>query len=87
KEKIEVLFSRHKIQELLGERIEKFKERNREKVKSIDTRDGYKIILHDNSWIHIRPSNTEPIIRLITESTDEERARQLAEDFKIILQD
>lgn len=32
-----------------------------------DTQDGIKII-YDNSWIHIRASNTEPIIRLFIEA-------------------
>jgi phosphomannomutase len=35
----------------------------------IDTRDGLKIYLDNRSWVHIRPSNTEPIIRIYTEAT------------------
>ena len=42
-----------------------------------DTRDGLKILLA-GEWIHLRKSNTEPVIRIYTESTSEERADQLA---------
>jgi len=41
---------------------------------SIDVRDGVRIDLPDG-WVHVRASNTEPIIRIFAESTD----RQLAE--------
>ncbi len=41
----------------------------------INTDDGLKIDLPD-SWVHLRKSNTEPIIRIIAEAP----ARQAAED-------
>ncbi len=41
-----------------------------------DTRDGIKIILR-NSWVHVRESNTEPVIRVIAEAPDESKAREL----------
>ena len=37
----------------------------------IDFKDG---------WVHLRKSNTEPIIRIYSESKDEAAANQLAED-------
>jgi len=43
--------------------------------------DGVKIDF-DKEWVHLRKSNTEPIIRIYTESTSQEAADQLA--FKII---
>ncbi len=54
------------------------------KVKSyyenceILTDDGLKIVLK-NEWIHLRKSNTEPIIRIYSESTGIEKANKLAE--------
>jgi phosphomannomutase len=42
----------------------------------INTDDGLKIDLPD-SWIHLRLSNTEPIIRIIAEAPDREQADQL----------
>ena len=38
--------------------------------------EGIKVILPD-AWIHIRPSNTEPIIRLIAEAKSKEKAEEL----------
>ena len=34
----------------------------------------------DDGWVHIRKSNTEPIIRVITEASHLERAKSLSED-------
>ncbi len=42
----------------------------------IDTQDGIKVILPD-SWVHVRESNTEPVIRVIAEAPDEQQARAL----------
>ncbi len=39
--------------------------------------DGLKIEFEDE-WVHLRPSNTEPIIRVYAESTTEEKAKALA---------
>lgn len=41
-----------------------------------DTQDGVKILLPE-AWVHVRPSNTEPIIRIFIEATTEEAAREL----------
>jgi phosphomannomutase len=43
----------------------------------IDDRDGIRIDL-DREWVHLRKSNTEPIIRVISESTTPEKAEALA---------
>jgi phosphomannomutase len=43
-----------------------------------DLTDGIKVSLPDG-WIHARASNTESMIRVISESADEPRARQLLE--------
>ena len=45
--------------------------------------DGVKIEF-EKEWVHLRKSNTEPIIRIYSESKDEESANQLAE--KIIFE-
>ena len=41
-----------------------------------DSTDGLKI-LGQHWWLHVRPSNTEPIIRLIAEAGSESQARRL----------
>lgn len=44
----------------------------------IDTRDGVKIYI-EKEWVHLRKSNTEPIIRIYAESTDALKADNLAQ--------
>ena len=46
------------------------------KNETIDVQDGVKIV-RDYGWVHIRPSNTEPIIRCYAEATTIELANQL----------
>ncbi len=44
----------------------------------INDRDGVKIDFSD-SWVHLRKSNTEPIVRVYTESVSKKSADALAE--------
>ena len=46
--------------------------------RKITTIDGVKIDLAD-SWVHLRKSNTEPIIRIYTEAPTQQQADELAE--------
>jgi len=46
---------------------------------SVDTQDGLRLAWPDR-WLHVRPSNTEPIIRLIAEAPTEAGAKQLTEE-------
>jgi phosphomannomutase len=41
-----------------------------------DTQDGLRLAWPDR-WVHVRPSGTEPIVRVIAEAPDEESAREL----------
>ncbi len=50
------------------------------KNEEVNTIDGVKIDFAEE-WIHLRKSNTEPIIRIYTESTSQEKANALAERF------
>ncbi len=43
--------------------------------EKIDTQDGIRIDW-ENSWVHARPSNTEPIMRIISEAPDRPSAEQ-----------
>lgn len=49
------------------------------KVKAIDDRDGVKYLLEDDRWLLIRPSGTEPVLRIYAEAGDEDCVRQLLE--------
>lgn len=47
------------------------------KAQPINTEDGLKIEF-DNDWVHLRTSNTEPIIRIYSESDFETKANNIA---------
>lgn len=42
----------------------------------VDTQDGLRLTWPDR-WVHVRPSGTEPIVRVIAEAPTEEEAREL----------
>ena len=48
--------------------------------EDVTTIDGVKIDFAEE-WVHLRKSNTEPIIRIYTESVSKENADNLAERF------
>ena len=43
---------------------------------TVDTQDGLRLSWSDR-WVHVRPSGTEPIVRVIAEGPDEQAAREL----------
>ncbi|MGL4367174.1 MAG: phosphoglucosamine mutase [Brevinemataceae bacterium] len=43
----------------------------------INEEDGLRLDLSDGAWIHLRTSNTEPVVRLIVEAGSQERINQL----------
>ena len=49
------------------------------KVLKIDTTDGFRFILEDNTWLLIRFSGTEPLLRIYAETDSPERAEKLLE--------
>lgn len=50
------------------------------KVTGLDTLDGYKFNLEDGGWLLIRFSGTEPIIRVYTETTYQEKVQDILDD-------
>ena len=52
--------------------------------QTIDTQDGIRVDWPDK-WVHVRPSNTEPIIRIIAEAGDEEQAKALVQNVRDVL--
>lgn len=46
---------------------------------SQDTQDGLRLDWPDGAWIHVRPSGTEPILRIVAEAQQGERAQELAD--------
>lgn len=52
--------------------------------QAIDTQDGVRVDWPDR-WVHVRPSNTEPIVRLIAEAATEDDANALIAQTKVAL--
>ncbi len=48
-----------------------------QQVTSVDTFDGIKYNLADHSWLLIRPSGTEPVLRIYAEARDPEAVEEL----------
>ena len=77
--------SKNKIELKKGTDITKIFDAIKDKYKKnpINTEDGLKIEF-DNDWVHLRTSNTEPIIRIYAESSFETTSENIA---KRIMQD
>ena len=61
------------------------KMKNHFKGCEVNELDGLRLDFDDNSWIHLRPSNTEPIVRLYGEAKTKERIQSLFEETKRII--
>ena len=57
------------------------------KVVGIKDFDGVKLICEDESWLMLRPSGTEPLVRAYSESKSLARAKQLIKYGQALLQD
>lgn len=71
--------SKNKIELENGIDIKGIFEKIKKKYKKqpVNTEDGIKIEF-DNDWVHLRPSNTEPVIRIYAESNFETTANNIA---------
>lgn len=52
------------------------------KVKEIGRKDGIKLYLEEGSWILLRPSGTEPLMRVYMETNTPEKLAQVAEQMQ-----
>lgn len=76
------LQSQNEIQPIL-EKAKNIKAVGEYKVTSIDTKDGIKLMLGNNTKILVRPSGTEPLLRIYFETDDKENLENLMQVFKI----
>ena len=80
KEKLVLQLKDQELSQVLDEVAKRHKE------LSPSTIDGVKIDFED-SWVHLRKSNTEPIVRIYTEAKTQNQADALAADFKRLMSD
>lgn len=52
------------------------------KVQKVSTMDGVKLYLEDGSWLLMRPSGTEPVVRVYLEARSKKRLKELGQDAK-----
>ena len=64
--------SREQVQQFLDQVKTQFQD------EKCNTEDGVKVIF-ENAWLHARPSNTEPIVRIFVEAPNQEIADQILE--------
>ncbi len=65
--------------------LAKVKKRLEEKfIGRLDALDGIRIDM-ENGWVHLRASNTEPVVRVIAEARSPEEARSLAAEVRALL--
>jgi phosphomannomutase len=57
----------------------------KEKYTNLQTLDGLKAIIDEDSWVLVRKSNTENIIRLSTESNSLEMVRNIHQQIKELI--
>jgi len=62
-----------------------YKEFGKYKVSRIDDLDGYKFFFDENTWMMIRASGTEPVLRVYAEAATQEKAFDILADAKKVL--
>jgi phosphomannomutase len=69
------------VQARLPERLrQEFKEFAGRRVAGADRTDGLQLQFDDGSWVLMRPSGTEPVVRVYAESSSPAESQKLAED-------
>jgi phosphomannomutase/phosphoglucomutase len=54
-------------------------------VTKVDTTDGFRLFFGDESWLLIRFSGTEPLVRIYAEAKSLQRARELLDEGKKLI--
>ncbi|MBE9004789.1 phosphoglucomutase/phosphomannomutase family protein [Fortiea sp. LEGE XX443] len=52
------------------------------KVKEVGRKDGIKLYLEEGSWVLLRPSGTEPLVRVYMETNTPEKLSQIAQEME-----
>ena len=73
-----------KVEEKIKEKIGTLQKNPPEKLKGFTVRevktiDGIKLVFEDDSWLLMRPSGTEPLIRVYAEAPSQEKVEKILE--------
>ncbi len=60
----------------------KFRQFGKYKVDRVDTTDGFKFFFDEDTWLMIRPSGTEPVLRTYAEASNQEKVFDILADAK-----
>ena len=63
----------------------KYKAFGKYKVKRVETVDGYKFFFNEYDWLMIRPSGTEPVLRVYAEASTKKEVLDMLKEAKAIL--
>ncbi len=74
------LDTQDEIQSIL-DKVQTFKTVGKYNITSVDTKDGVKLMLGQKTKLLVRPSGTEPLLRIYFETTDENKLEYLKEEF------
>ncbi|NOZ64197.1 MAG: hypothetical protein GXO71_04585, partial [Caldiserica bacterium] len=77
KDKIEI--AGENVEQIFMEGVKRILQKKEGEIEALYTQDGYKIHFKDFSWVHLRLSNTEPIVRIFVEKRG--ATKKEAEDF------
>ncbi|MBD6616858.1 phosphoglucomutase/phosphomannomutase family protein [Komarekiella sp. 'clone 1'] len=55
------------------------------KVKEVGRKDGIKLYLEEGSWILLRPSGTEPLVRVYLETNSPEKLTKIAQEMESVI--
>ena len=62
-----------------------YKEFGKYKIHRVDDLDGYKFFFDENTWMMIRASGTEPLLRIYAEASSQAIANDILKEVKQIL--
>lgn len=54
-------------------------------IQKVEDIDGFKFYLRDDAWVMIRPSGTEPVLRVYAQAPTDEEVRQILDATKAAL--
>lgn len=84
-ERIDLRLENQKLVEEAMNQAKEIKTIGTLKVKKIETKDGIKLLFDDDlSWILVRASGTEPLLRIYFESDKQEKIEMLKDEFKVV---